>query len=225
MPERAESFYNAGIRNINISIDSLDSDVFKSITGHDRLKEVLDGVQACQDIGFDKIKINTVLLKGVNDVCLSQFLDLVKSKNISLRFIELMQTLTNLDYYNKYHLSGEVIKKQLLDMNWSEIERSFDAGPAQEFSHPESQGNIGLIMPYSKDFCKTCNRLRFSAKGGLHLCLFGEGGHSLRHLLQDDNQQEELENAILELMHFKKSSHFLHDGNSGQTPHLASIGG
>lgn len=86
-------------------------------------------------------------------------------------------------------------------------------------------GTIGLIAPYSKDFCKTCNRLRVSAKGNLHLCLFGEGGYALRPLLQSDDQNEELQEKILSLMNFKKSTHFLREGRTGATPHLASIGG
>lgn len=225
LPERAREFYDAGLRAINISIDSLNAEKFRDITGHDRLEEVLDGVEACHAAGFEAVKINTVLLKGLNDGELDGFIDFVQDKNISLRFIELMRTLDNQDYYKKYHLSGETVAEKLLARGWQQIPRAEGAGPAIEFIHPDSRGRIGLIAPYSKDFCKSCNRLRISAKGALHLCLFGTGGYSLREYLQHDEQMEELQDKIIELMRFKRSTHFLHQEDSGATPHLASIGG
>lgn len=225
LPQRAQKFYDAGLRAINISIDSLNAAQFKTITGHDRLEEILDGIEACKDAGFESIKINTVLLKGLNDTELDNFIAFVQDKPVSLRFIELMRTLDNHDYYSAHHLPGTRVTERLLSQGWRTKPRSEGAGPAQEFEHPESMGTIGLIAPYSKDFCKSCNRLRMSARGALHLCLFGEGGYSVRHLLQSDDQQEELQEKIMALMNFKKSAHFLHDNNSGVRDHLASIGG
>ena len=108
---------------------------------------------------------------------------------------------------------------------WRKCIRADGAGPALEFEHESSRGRIGLIAPYAKDFCASCNRLRFSAKGDLQLCLFGEGGYSLRSFLQHDNQLDELQERILNLLQYKTSSHFLHQQNSGGTHHLAAIGG
>ena len=225
LPQRAQEYFDAGLRAINISIDSLNNSGFKTITGHDRLGEVLEGITACFEAGFESIKINTVLLKNLNDTELDDFIDFVKDKPVSLRFIELMRTRDNQDYFQKHHLSGTYVTERLLSKGWHAKPRADGAGPAVEFGHPESAGTIGLIAPYSKDFCKSCNRLRMSAKGVLHLCLFGEGGYSVRHLLQSDEQQEELQEKIMALMNFKKSAHFLHDNNSGVRDHLASIGG
>lgn len=225
LPQRAQDYFDAGLRAINISIDSLNPDQFKTITGHDRLQEILEGIDACFDVGFETVKVNTVLLKGLNETEFDNFLDFIADKPISLRFIELMRTGDNQNYFDTHHLSGDRVREYLLERGWQLQPREEGAGPAAEFSHANSKGTIGLIAPYSKDFCKTCNRLRISAKGALHLCLFGEGGHSLRHLLQSDEQQGELKEKVFELMQFKKSSHFLHQGNSGATPHLASIGG
>lgn len=225
LPERAQSYYNAGLRAINISIDSLDPRQFQIITGHDRLPEILEGMKECFRVGFKNIKINTVLLKGQNDLELDEFIRFVADKPISLRFIELMRTGENKDYFETHHLPGTAITERLLAQGWRLEDRADGAGPALEFSHKESLGTIGLIAPYSKDFCKSCNRLRLSAKGNLHLCLFGEGGYSLRPWLQEDDQCEELQDKIMNLMNYKKSTHFLHDGLTGATPHLASIGG
>ncbi len=225
LPERAKDYYNAGLRAINISIDSLKPEQFEKITGHNRLDEILEGIQECFKVGFKNVKINTVLLKGLNDDELDGFIDFVSDKPISLRFIELMRTGENTAYFAEHHLSGTAVTEKLLQRGWAILPRTDGAGPALEFQNDKSIGTIGLIAPYSKDFCKTCNRLRVSAKGNLHLCLFGEGGYSLRPLLQSEDQSEELKDKILSLMNFKKSTHFLHDGNTGATPHLASIGG
>lgn len=225
LPERAQSFYDAGLRAINISIDSLNAQKFKDITGHDRLAEVLEGIEASFDAGFETVKINTVLLKGLNDGELDEFIDFVADKPVSLRFIELMRTRDNQDYFKTHHLPGEAVTEKLLARGWTVLPRAPGAGPAIEFEHPESIGKIGLIAPYSKDFCKTCNRLRVSARGALHLCLFGEGGFPLREYLRHDDQIEELQGKIMQLMNFKRSSHFLHQGDSGVREHLASIGG
>ena len=225
LPERAQSYYDAGLRAINISVDSLRPDQFKNITGHDRLDEVLDGMQSALDVGFEAVKLNTVLLKGINDSELDHFIDFVQDKPISMRFIELMRTHDNQDYFKEHHLAGSAVTEKLLERGWRMRPRVEGAGPAVEFEHDKSTGTIGLIAPYSKDFCKSCNRLRVSAKGALHLCLFGEGGYSLRELLQSDDQIEELQDQIFNLMNFKVSAHFLHDGNSGAREHLASIGG
>lgn len=225
LPERAQDYYDAGLRAINISLDSLRPDQFEKITGHDRMSDVLDGADACFKAGFETVKLNTVLLKGINDAELDHFIDFVEDKPLSLRFIELMRTGDNQDYFKKHHLPGTAVTEKLLARGWRARPRIEGAGPAIEFEHDNSAGTIGLIAPYSKDFCKSCNRLRVSAKGALHLCLFGEGGYNLRDYLQSDDQSEELQEKILNLMQFKVSAHFLHDDNSGVRKHLASIGG
>ena len=87
------------------------------------------------------------------------------------------------------------------------------------------EGTIGLITPYKKGFCTSCNRLRVSARGHLRLCLFGSGGINLRPLLQDEEQKEELKELVLNSLTLKKETHYLQQGHVGDTPHLASIGG
>lgn len=225
LKDKAHEFFASGINALNISIDSLNAQKFHAITGHDKLAAALAGIEAARKAGFRKIKINTVLLKDINDDVLPEFLDWIKREELSVRFIELMQTGDNLEYFKKRHLSAEVIKQQLLEQGFTLSPRTHDAGPAVEFEHPEYKGKIGLIAPYSKDFCKTCNRLRVTARGKLMLCLFGAGGYDLRPFLQHDDQQEELENAILSALNFKRESHYLGQGITGITPHLASLGG
>lgn len=225
LPQRAKEFYDAGLRSVNISLDSLEPERFHKITGRDRLEEVIKSIQVCLNVGFEKIKLNTVLLKELNENEIDAFLDFVKGRPIVLRFIELMQTGENYLYFRQHHIISTIVKEKLIKCGWRLLERDNVAGPAVEYTHPDYRGRIGLISPYSKNFCATCNRLRLSARGHLHLCLFGVKGYDLRPFLQEDGQKEELKYKIMDLMHFKRSSHFLQNGDTGARPHLASIGG
>ncbi|MEQ1725015.1 MAG: GTP 3',8-cyclase MoaA [Sphingopyxis sp.] len=225
LAERSQAYFDAGISAINISIDSLRTAQFHSITGHDRLGEILDGVAACRDAGFDSIKINTVLMKGINDGELDDFIDFVAERDLALRFIEVMRTNDNAAFFEARHLAGQSVIDRLEARGWSRRTRKMGDGPAVEYAHAGAKGRIGIIAPYAKDFCSSCNRLRVSASGKLHLCLFGDGGIDLRDLLQRDDQQAELIDRITALVGTKAASHDLANGNSGATPHLASIGG
>jgi cyclic pyranopterin phosphate synthase len=225
LKENAKTWFDAGLNHINISVDSLNAERFYAITGHERLDEVRAGIDAAIEAGFKKVKINAVLLKGVNDHELADYLAWAKTSPISIRFIELMQTGDNLAYFKKYHQPAQTIAHQLLTAGWQKAPRAFDAGPAQVYTHPDYHGSIGLIAPYSKDFCAGCNRLRVTSSGDLRLCLFGSQGTSLRHLLQDDAQMPLLKQLIADQLAYKCSSHFLALGDTGITPHLASVGG
>ena len=223
----AKKLYEAGLNGINISIDSLNRKTFYELTGHDRLLEILDGIKILQDLNFKNIKVNAVLLKGINDSYedFENFGNFIKKNKIDFRFIELMQTGDNLDYFKKNHVSSKIFKDYLQNNNWIQQTYGKDAGPALNFVHPEFKGKFGLIAPYSKDFCKTCNRLRITSRGDLRLCLFGNTGISIRHLLQNDNQKEELIDLIINQLHLKKESHYLELGDTGITPNLSSTGG
>ena len=113
------------------------------------------------------------------------------------------------------------------NFTWDWIYQTYgkDAGPALNYIHPDFKGKFGVIAPYSKDFCKTCNRLRITARGDLRLCLFGNTGTSIRHLLQKDNQKDELVDLIISQLHLKKASHHLEIGDTGITSNLSSTGG
>ncbi|WP_152601338.1 GTP 3',8-cyclase MoaA [Erwinia oleae] len=216
---------DAGLTALNVSIDSLDARQFHAITGQDKFHQVMSGIDAAFEAGFSKVKVNTVLMRDVNHRSLDTFLDWIRSRPIQLRFIELMETGDGGALFRKYHISGEVIRDRLLMQGWTQQARARSDGPAQVFRHPDYQGEIGLIMPYEKDFCASCNRLRVSATGKLHLCLFGDGGVSLRDLLQSDDQQTQLQARIAASLHSKKQTHFLHQGNTGVTQNLSFIGG
>ncbi|GGO70588.1 GTP 3',8-cyclase MoaA [Bowmanella pacifica] len=223
LPGQVKQWKDAGLSALNVSIDSLDPRQFHAITGHDKLDTVLKGVESALSQGL-KVKINSVLLKGYSQALLKDALSWLKSTPVTLRLIELMQTGDNRAFFAENHLSGQRIKTELLASGWLPIVRDKTAGPAQEFCHPDYQGNIGLIMPYDKDFCTSCNRLRVSATGNLHLCLFAEQGLSLAPWLQDGDI-DGLQTHILQLLGQKSSSHWLQQGLTGATQQLAMLGG
>lgn len=223
--QQVASWRAAGLDSLNISVDSLDPRAFAAITGHDRLQDILAGIDQALALDFTAIKLNAVLLRGINDHQLDAFLEWLQPRPVSMRFIELMQTGDNGIFFHRHHLPGDVLVQSLRTRGWHELPRLADSGPAREFQHPDFHGRIGLIAPYSKDFCTTCNRLRVTAQGDLRLCLFGDAGASLRDLLQQDEQRLQLKTRIESQLQLKKISHFLHDGNTGATPHLASCGG
>ena len=223
----ANDIKNSGLDGINISIDSLDPKTFKKITGHDRLEEILRGIKNLQKLNFRNIKINAVLLKGINDSekDFDSWAEFIKNNEIDFRYIELMQTGDNLDYFNKYHVPSKKFVDYLNNNNWIIQTFGKDAGPAKNYLNPKFKGKFGVIAPYSKDFCKSCNRLRITAKGDLRLCLFGNTGINIRHLMQKDSQLEELKDLILKQLNFKKDSHYLEIGETGLTKNLSTTGG
>jgi cyclic pyranopterin phosphate synthase len=223
----AEKLVESEIDGINISIDSLNKEVFKKITGHDRLLEILKGIEKLQKLNFKNIKINAVLLNGINanEKSFNEWANFIKSNEITLRYIELMQTGDSIDYFKKYHISSKVFTNYLNENNWIFQTHGKDSGPSKNYINPNYKGKFGLIAPYSKDFCKSCNRLRITARGDLRLCLFGNTGINIRHLIQRDDQLEELKDLILKQLKFKKESHYLELGETGLTDNLSQTGG
>jgi len=225
LPRRLPGWHRAGLTALNVSLDSLNRERFKRITGHDRHAEILEGIEIAQQLGMPAIKLNAVLLRDANDDELPQWMEFIRDRPVSVRFIELMRTGDNQAYFERHHLRAEVLLDQLQAAGWSLCPRAPDAGPAQEYAHPDHRGRIGIIAPYSKDFCRGCNRLRVTATGDLRLCLFGDFGIALRPLLQHDTDRDALLARITTQLGLKAAGHGLHQGQTGLPPHLASIGG
>lgn len=219
------SWRNAGLNALNVSIDSFDPRLFASLTGHDRLRDILDGLETALTLGFESLKLNAVLLREFNANDLQPFLTYLRERPVDIRFIELMQTGTNHAYFQAQHVGAGHLRQFLAEQGWLALPRQIGDGPAENFAHPDYRGRIGLIAPYAPDFCAGCNRLRITARGQLSLCLFSDEGADLRPLLASDTQQAELEARIRALLIQKKASHYLAEGITGATRHFAAIGG
>lgn len=225
LDRRVSRWRDAGLTHLNVSVDSLDRDAFHAITGHDRLDEILRGIDAARGLGFKSVKLNAVLLRGLNDMQLPAWRDYLRDRRVTVRFIELMQTGANRAYFERHHLRADVLEQQLLDDGWQLLPRVVDAGPAREYAHAEFAGRIGVIAPYSKDFCAGCNRLRVTHVGDLRLCLFGNVGIPLRPLLQHDEDRARLVATLQSQLGLKAIGHRLHEGETGLVTNLATIGG
>ena len=222
--KKADEWLSAGLDAINVSIDSLDPQAFQRITGHDCLKDILAGIRRVASLGIDSIKVNAVMLGAHNGDALGRFLDWLRDTPVTVRFIELMRTGDNAAFFRDNRLSGEAVMGGLLERGWREVVRQVDAGPARELWHPEYAGRLGFIMPYSQDFCASCNRLRVSATGKVHLCLFATQGNDVR----DFCRRGDVDGLVARLQHLvgeKEGAHHLHDGYTGATRHLAMLGG
>jgi len=226
----------AGLDQLNISIDSLDAATFALITGQDRLPDILEGLELASTLGFSAIKINTVLLKYYNAMALPDFLEFVQKRNISLRFIELMQTGDSNAFFKKQQQSASAWCDQLQQQGWQLLKPALHSGPAREYQHPDYRGKIGFITPYSQQFCDDCNRLRVSSSGQLFLCLFAEQHQNMRPLLQAVLQRNEifhsatpdtrpLQQWLQQQVQQKTASHLLTSQQTGATRHFAMIGG
>lgn len=222
--ELAAGLRRAGVHAINVSVDSLDPARFERITGHARLPGVLAGIGRCLELGLE-VKVNAVLMKGVNDDEVACFLDWTREAPVAVRFIELMPTADNRAFFVDKHLSASGIVARLEALGWEERPRREGDGPARRFRRAGHMGGAGVIAPYAKDFCSTCNRLRVTSRGRLRLCLFAESDSDLRPLLQRDDQLPELQEAVRGLLARKEVSHYLPEGKVGNARHFAMMGG
>lgn len=223
LPMEIDAWQRAGLDQLNVSIDSLDPQQFRAITGHDKLDTILCGIDRALALGIPT-KVNAVLLREHNFAEFNHFLEWIRVTPVSLRFIELMRTGDNRDFFASNHVAGSDIEKLLLRTGWEQVVRPRDAGPAKEYAHPDYAGRIGLIMPYSRDFCVSCNRLRMSTQGALHLCLFAEQGIDLRDAIAGGDHQA-LAEQIRAAVCGKNASHQLASGFTGATRNLAMLGG
>ncbi len=224
LAELAPELKAAGVSAVNVSVDSLDNARFAEITGRDGLETVLKGVEASLSLGLET-KVNAVLMKGLNDGEFGRFVELTREKPVSVRFIELMPVADNMDFFAARHLKAEALVSWLLENGWAERARREGDGPARAFEKAGHTGSVGVIAPYAKDFCASCNRLRVTARGRLRLCLFSDGEHSLRDLLQSDSQTAELQARVKTLLGLKEVSHYLPEGKTGDAKHFAMMGG
>ncbi len=206
MAKFATPLKDAGVSRINVSLDSLDASKFKQLTGG-KLDKVLDGIMAAKDAGFKPIKINMVLMKGINDNEVESMVEFCAKHGFTLRFIETMPVGDMGREATNHYVDLQDIKKRL--------QQSFDlipgvmpgGGPARYMQVANTDINIGFITPISQHFCATCNRVRLSVDGTIYTCLGQEHNYELRPLLRDGISDVELEQAIRTAVDLKPERH------------------
>lgn len=226
LKENAKRYLESGIKNINISIDSLNEEAFKNITKTNLLNKILDGLDECLNLGFNKVKVNVVLLKNYNYYHINKYLELLKNTPLDVRFIELMPTSDNKDFYQEEYVSSKNLIDLLLSQGWQKVIKSELDGPANTFYHENYKGKLGIINPYNKSFCNNCNRLRVDSYGDIILCLLNFGKYSLRQYLSSSDSKEELKQAIITALDKKPEKNLLNsDKNLISNINFSQIGG
>lgn len=215
----------AGLTSLNVSLDSLDAARFERITGRRKLAEVLFGLEAALAAGMPTVKVNAVLLRGLEGRELDAFLELARERPLTVRFIELMRTSDNAGFFQRFHLPAAEVARALEERGWRALPRGPEDGVATPYGRPGHRGRVGLIAPYGRGFCARCDRVRVTSSGELRPCLFGDVGVPLRPLLASDAQRPELLGAIASGVRLKPAAHGLREGRSGLTANLAAIGG
>ena len=217
---------SAGIKRINISLDTLNREKFTQITGYDFFDQVWAGIELAQKTGFYPIKINVVPLKGVNDDELVDIARLSMTHPFHIRFIEYMPMGSIHMDIDRHFLAPE-IKKHVEHLGeLVPVDRSTNDGPAERFKFESGRGEIGFIRPISRHFCQTCNRLRLTASGQLRPCLMHDKQEDLKSVIRKGCSDRELAKVFLEAVRHKPLEHKLQtDHNAGSAVQMCAIGG
>jgi cyclic pyranopterin phosphate synthase len=208
----AQNLYDAGLRRINISLDSLDPDIFDQIIGNrgrSRWTEVWDGIQAAYRVGFDPLKLNVVVIPGVNDHEILDLAALTIHKQWHVRFIEFMPIGNGDLFSDRGWISSAELRQQIRDC-WGLTESQVcGAGPADVFQIPGAKGTLGFISQMSECFCDRCNRMRLSADGWLRPCLLNESGQiDLKTALRSGVSIYQLQEQVRNLLAIKPEINF-----------------
>lgn len=177
----AKELKAAGVDRLNISLDSLDPAIFAEITRGGDPRDVLDGIKAAQEAGFENIKINTVLLKGMNEKEIFDLIRLTRDNELHIRFIELMPLGVAKHWERDRFMTTAAAEEYLKNAKLLKID-----GVARVYRLPEHKGTIGLICPLSSSFCPSCNKIRVTADGKLKPCLHSEPEINLKGLHGDE---------------------------------------
>lgn len=224
LEEKLEALKKAGLKGVNISLDSLKEEMFQSLTRLGILKKVLSAIDKCLELGI-KVKLNTVMIKDKNDDEILDFVNLTRSKNIDVRFIELMPIGVGSKFKG---ISNEDILS-LIKSNYGDLEeisRDRDGGPASYIRLKNGKGKIGFISAISNCFCEDCNRIRLTSEGFLKQCLHFNYGIDLKKILRNGASEEEILNVIKNNIYNKPEKHlFMKKSEDKELKFMNQIGG
>ncbi|HLD10436.1 MAG TPA: GTP 3',8-cyclase MoaA [Methylophilaceae bacterium] len=208
LEQQAQALRKAGVKRINISLDSLDTERFRKITRVGELDKVLRGIAAAKEAGFDNIKLNTVLMRGINDDETLSLVDFAIMQGIDISFIEEMP-LGEVNHTRDSTFASNEVTLKLLQAHHNLISSAeTTGGPARYWRVPGTNTRVGFISPHSHNFCESCNRVRITCKGELYLCLGQEDKVDLMPLLRSyPNDDAPLIDAIVDSMQIKPKGH------------------
>lgn len=221
LPKYIEKLAEYKLDGLNISLDTLDQELFKTITGRDKFKEVIDGINLAIEHNID-VKINCVLVKGVNESEIIPIANLARDLPVAVRFIELMpvESCMQLEGIDSDEVL-DILSEEYGFLESDSVQRGF--GPAKYLKSAKLKGSIGFIDPMTHNFCAKCNKLRLTSDGFLKLCLYHDDGISLRDILRAGASDEVLKNEILNSVAKKPEKHNFNEKPNFET--MSKIGG
>ncbi|MFH1640133.1 MAG: GTP 3',8-cyclase MoaA [Chloroflexota bacterium] len=220
----ADELKKAGLRRVNVSLDTLKESRFKSITGG-TLKDVLAGIEAAHRAGLEPVKINMVVMRGVNDDEVIDFARLTIEKGWHVRFIEFMPMGESKDNHLATVPTSEIWEKLKAFGKWEPYSGKTGNGPARYYRLPGANGTIGFITPMTEHFCGGCNRLRLTCDGQLRPCLLDDDEINLKAALRRGADIEELKQLIQQAVTIKKEHHHLNEQIAPVKRPMCQIGG
>lgn len=217
----APELARAGLQKINISLDTLNPTTFRRLTGQDGLDKVLKGIDAALRCGFEKIRINTVVMRGINDSELPTIAELAQRLPVEVRFIELMPLDHSTDEWQATHIPAAEIRQILGGLKPRPM---LDSSSARLYDLPGMKGTVGIISPMSEPFCSVCNRIRITSRGKLKPCLRLPIEEDIRPLLSEPDFVEQL-GVIIERLSCHKLPEILSTTSAVRAKTMRSIGG
>nr|WP_300311115.1 GTP 3',8-cyclase MoaA [Halomonas sp.] len=212
----AESLRQGGLKRLNVSLDSLDPERFRRLTRTGDLSKVIDGIHAAQDAGFERIKLNAVILKGRNDDEVLDLVEFSRQQGLDISFIEEMPLGDVSDHSRaETYCSSDDVMALIEKRHVLTPTAETTPGPSRYYRMADSDIRVGFISPHSHNFCSSCNRVRVTVEGRLLLCLGNEHSVDLRAVLRRyPGDKERLKQSIIEAMHLKpEKHHFTTDGD------------
>lgn len=220
LSDMAGDLKKAGLKRVNISLDTLNSEKYKSITRVGNLDKVMESIDKCLSLGLKPVKINTVLMRGINDVEFENFLNLTRELPVEIRFIELMPIGEGIKMYEKNNLSFMEMLGLHPELTKIGTEKS---STAELYKLTGAKGRIGFISPVSCKFCADCNKIRLTSTGTIKPCLHSKEEINLRKYL---NNEEMLTNAIKSAIESKPLEHHLREESASRSVKgMSQIGG
>ncbi|MGD0052820.1 MAG: GTP 3',8-cyclase MoaA [Vulcanimicrobiaceae bacterium] len=227
LADQAAGLRAAGLRRVNISLDTLREDRFTAIARRPGLDRVLAGIDAALAHGLEPVKLNCVVMRGANDDELEAFAELTRTRAVHVRFIEVMPVQENVELQRDAWVSSDEVLARLSALGaLSPVPNPHGNGPARTFAYDGAPGTVGVISPLAHDYCERCNRVRLSADGRLKLCLFGDHLIDLRTPLRAGGGQDAIVGLLRAAMHVKPERHHLALGETASIMRAFSeIGG
>ena len=225
--KKARALRSAGLRRVSFSMDSLDRDNFKRMTGRDGLDSVLKGIQLAKELGFTPVKINAVIIRDINDHEIESLVAFARELDVSLRFIEFMPLDSARAWQREMVVTGPEILSRLqarFDLRLAPSDNL--SSTSKRWVHADGRGEIGIIAPVSEPFCGHCNRIRLTADGKIRTCLFSVNEHDLRSQLRSDVSENDLESWLREVVWQKEARHHIGEPEFVAPPRsMSCIGG